>query len=334
MFLAASLVVVPKAGLCYSGGLTKAEANQVVSLRQAGLTGDTSQIQAMRDIVKNPYATNAHTFAPSVDELLVTTALRALTRLNATEAISDIDLLVQNTKQHYPGLANFATVQSARLKAEQVTATDSNFQARLSNFYHALGLTPSEINTGAAKYRKQYYASPEGRRLPLPVEIYAMREVAEMIYTLPLQSSMESANVLGLDFSLDAPSKLKVRLASMPPPQRISTLVDDTTSTVAMSETQDYQLQLLLDNRSSASQVIMQQIKLAEQNETAPSSQENHERLANLIRELGDTGDKNLLSIVSEHISSPDNHIGSEAKLATRRLEAEERRVIPAAAGY
>lgn len=330
ILLAASLLAPTKIGLSYSGGLSDAEIHRLVALRQAGLTGDQSQINMMRNIIKNPYATNVHTFAPSVDELLVLTALRSLTRLAAVAAIPDIDLLTTRIKRNYPSLASFAYVQEARLKAKQEAGTNSDLSLQIADFDRILGLTPDTINTGAANYKKQYYANPEGRRLPVPVEVYAMREIADMVYQSHAQDFQSILGVSQVDFSLDYPSALKIRLAPLLEEARAKALTDLLVNAQILGTDEDYAMQLLADEGPIASQAIADQFGEVRKHR----NQYSEINISGLFRVLGMIGDSKQSSVIAQFKADPDINVRQESEAVCRELQPGLASLNPHTVGY
>jgi hypothetical protein len=258
------------------------------------------------------------------------TALRSLTRLDAVAAIPDIDLLTTQTKQNYPSLANFAVVQEARLKAEQEASTDPNGPTQIVYFCKALGLSLDEISAGAATYKKQYYATPEGRRLPIPVEVYAMRELADMAYQGQVQDFPSLPGMSQVDFSLDYPSALKIRLAPLSEEARIRALIDSLANAQVLSTNEDYAMQLLADEGPAASPIIAAQLKTMSQHR----DQYQQINFSAFFRVLEAIGDSKQSAVVAQFQQDPDVNVKREAEVTSHNISSGSATFFPRTAGY
>lgn len=328
--LIAFLLTFGSAGFARPGGLGSDEMKQLVSLRQAGLGGNQAQIGVIRQIIKKPFATDTHAFTPSLNEILVITALRSATRLHDVSALADIDTLRQRTKQHFPGVSNFAAVQEARLKADQATDSLPNLSAQVNAFYNALGLSPREIMAGIENYKKRYYASPEGRRLPIPVEVYALREVADMAYQSQSPAAVSLLNTSPLDFSQDFPSALKMRLAPLSYEVRITALLEALVSTRILATNEEYEMQLLADEGQPAGRAIALRL----QDALKHRAQYQQVNIQALFRVLTAIGDPAQAPIVAQFLHDPDIAIRQDAETLSANLPSGTASVFPRAVGY
>lgn len=201
------------------------EQEEMVQLRQAGLHGDHSRVPAMIEALQHPAHPN-----------YVLTSLLALAQLGATDALPAIDGLINDNKDQ--NVVNFAKAARARLVAEDsakgIKDSQAQAAAEVNRFYQELGLTSTSLNAGVAAYEevlRQNRASPvitmDADPPVAPIELFAMRELADMAYQSSHSAFASLPDVAVVDFGLDPDSALKVRLAPLPHDQRIATMLDE-----------------------------------------------------------------------------------------------------------
>lgn len=191
------------------------------------------------------------------------TALHAAAQLGATEALSAIDAILQKDDQT---VSPYAKVAKARLLAEDSTKAIGNRAARaavkIQRLYAELGLSPADLNAGLTAYQAPLHPDASGRfsvstrPRPVPVEVYAMREIADMVYQGAYADYASLPGVIGVNFPSDYPSGLKLRLASLPPNRRVDTLIQELAGGQIPGNDEQYAMQLVLDAEPAASPAI------------------------------------------------------------------------------
>lgn len=249
------------------------DAKQIAAMRAAGLHGDPTYIGSMIKVLTNP---------PHPDYRK--TALHALARLGAVEALPNIDATILNGDAD---AKSYARVARARLVAEDEAKNVANIakaSVKLNRFYHELGLTPNQVNEAVL----QHYVKGGTSDGPQPVEVYAMREIADMMYQGPLKDFMALPMASQVGFQNDYPSELKVSLASLNSSERIQKLVQRLANKSTLGTDDYYDIQLAVDEGISASQVVATQLHIMDANR----SQYTLEGFTALLQVLHGIGDK------------------------------------------
>ncbi len=325
----------PNVTFGFSGSMDNKALYRLAEMRVAGLRCDRSQISNLRDILKNPYPDNRKGYLPPASQLFVITALRALTRLGAAEAVPDIDQLIADSKD-CPEVANYAKVQKARLLAENsaqgITNSKAHALAVISRFYSVLGLSSTDLNAGVKQYQHQLLTEPQGagNGTPVSVEVYAVRELADMAYQRSYQDFLSLPGVSQIDFSLDYPSALKLRLVPLSREARIETLIEALVNTRILGRGEDYDMQLLADEGLAASPAIAAQLNKMKMHRS--EYQENN--FSALFRVLSAIGDQEQAPVVARFVDDPDINVRSEAELISHNLQSGSMSLYPRAAGY
>jgi len=272
----AAAPLVPSAGS--NAGGTLVSAGWLNQMRQAGLRGDRSQI---------PYMVAAFQSPPGIEFADIAyqtrlSLLRPLAHLGATEALPALDDVIRSDpRKPFPGdtSADFweneqvialSKVVKARILAQSGAPAAANDKARASaevkRFFQELGQTPERLNAAVAAYnaqdRQRLEATPhiaDARQDPTPVELFAVRELADMAYRDRYRGFMSLPDVARVDFNQDAGAALKARLAPLSPAQRVTTLVDEI-SQKKMADNDDLRrAQLLADEGPSALPMVVAQ---------------------------------------------------------------------------
>lgn len=335
LFVLLPSLLSPNVTWGFSSGADSKALDRLAVMRAAGLRGDRSQLSIMRNIIKNPYPNNRKGYLPPADQLSVITALHTLTRLGVTEAVPDISqLIAENTG--YPGVVNYARVQEARLLARSGTRSIADSRVRsaaaINKFYSVLGLSPDDLNTGTKRYQRQLLTEPQGagNGTPCPVEVYAMRDLADMAYQGQMQDFGSLPGVSQIDFSIDYPSALKVRLAPLSKEARVKALIGSLVGTQVLGQDEDYNMQLLADEGLVASQAIAAQLD-------EMSKHRNQYREINfsaLFRVLSAIGDQEQSPVVAQFMHDPDVNVRQDAELISHNLQSGLTSIYPRAAGY
>ena len=244
-------------------------------MRQAGMRGDRSQIRRMVEIFQNPPGAEFADIAYQTRLSL----LRPLAQLGATEALPALEDVIQSDpRKPFPGDSSadiweneqviaLSKVVRARILAQSGAQGLADGKARASaevrRFLQELGQTPEGLNAAVAAYKAQDRQHLEASRLvadgrhePVPVELFAVRELADMAYRDRYRGFVSLPDVARVDFGQDAGAALKARLAPLSSSQRIATLVDEI-SQKRMGDNNDLRrAQLLADEGPSALPVI------------------------------------------------------------------------------
>lgn len=200
-------------------------------IRQAGLHGDRSKIPLM-------ISTLADTMVPS----LAITTLHALAQLGAVEALPTID---HAPARVWPYLINQFSVERARLLAEDSTRNikDGKERARqkIARFYQELNLSPEQLGPAA-----QLYETNGGTytRQQVPVEMYAMEEIADMVYHGSYKDYADVPGVAQVDFQHDYGAWIKMKMAPLSPAEQATWLINDLSHKKAMVGQEGYEMHL------------------------------------------------------------------------------------------
>ena len=217
-------------------------------MRRAGLQGDRTQIPDMVLLLQR---------TPAPDRLLMDTTLHSLAQMGATDALASINALIQSNKD--TNIVNYAKAVRARLLAESQAGfqPDNDVQAKgkLDRFYKELGETPGDINAGVAAYLKNLASRVGPGVAPqFPMELYAMRELADMAYHSQYAGFTKLPGLSQAQFNLDGRSALKVRLAPLSAADQIAWLIDDLSKKKVITEEESAEIQLASDLGPSAGQ--------------------------------------------------------------------------------
>ncbi len=254
--------------------VTPHDAAQIAQLRAAGLRRE-SAVPVLIAALNNP---------PHPD--YKKTALHSLARLGATDALSAIDNLI---KTGDADTANYAEVAKARLITEDAAKSSASTMETAKNvdqFCQELGETPDQINSAVA----MHYQSGGGSTGPQTKEVYALREIADMMYTNAKDYGTTCTNPPGFkttDFLRDQPSFLKVRLAALPPQARLSYLIQDLSQKKALGMNDYFEMQLAADEGLPASRAAAAQLTKMEANKIQFTT-EGFVALLQVIHGVGD----------------------------------------------
>lgn len=259
-----------------NAGGTPVSAGWLNQMRQSGLRGDRSQI---------PYMVAAFQSPPGIEFADIAyqtrlSLLRPLAHLGATEALPALEEVIQSDpRKPFPGdtSADFweneqvialSKVVKARILAQSGAPAAANDKARASaevkRFFQELGQTPERLNAAVAAYnaqdRQRSEATPhiaDARQDPTPVELFAVRELADMAYRDRYKGFMSLPDVARVDFRQDDGAALKVRLAPLTREQRLAVLVGEMSQEAIGNSHALRRAQLLIDEGPSALPVIV-----------------------------------------------------------------------------
>lgn len=261
------------------------EEDKAETLHLAGLQNDRSQIPSL--IV----AIEEHT--PTWSTL---PAIHALARMGVTEALPALDWWIQDERR--PIIQSEARVAKARIialnGASSVKGASAQAASVISRFYSELGLTSVDINAAVADYytrleqqlRTNTYRGSSS--LLKPVEVFAMQDVADMVYHGSYSAYASLPGVTQLNFQRDEASALKMRLAPLSRADRLNTLCKELAEDKTQALSNICKMQLIADEGSAGSQAVATKLRDMD----AHQSLHTNENFRTLFRVLAATGDK------------------------------------------
>lgn len=230
------------------------KANRLAELNLAGLHGDRARLPEMLQALSGDiYTTNAYD---------IQTALLAVARLGATEALPALDEFIRKPQE--PGSwGENAKAARARLTVEATlgpisdTASAAERQgaalAKMRGVLAELKLDAAKIKAAIAAYQQ------DKQRLYFqqwPVEAYALRQLADIAYLNGYKPDKSAEDINALDFSPVPDAALKMRLAPLSRSQRIAWLVEDVSVKHDYSISGPHEAQLLLNEGADAGRAV------------------------------------------------------------------------------
>lgn len=177
-----------------------ADLVQLEKFRKAGLTEDRSGVSAMIE--------SLHSEDLPARTL---TALHALAQLGEDRALPDIQSFIENVAS--TDQRNFARAAKARLVAEKYGRSIADVKirrtAKATRFFQDLGMSPAELNADLVSYHASLRPIPVGVHrysystgsIPPPAGVYAMRELADMLYRDGYPDYRELPEVMAVNFA-------------------------------------------------------------------------------------------------------------------------------------
>jgi len=296
---------MPLRSFVYSGRIRDEDANIIADLRRAGIQGDITQVPALRHALDNPRHIT-----------YVYTALHSLSQIGSIGALASVDKIKNGSDED---LRHFAQLARARLLAESKVEQTLDRKAWSANkvriFYQEAGLTPADINAGVFIYRNpkttsEGYGVLSSEPEPTPVAVYAIREMADMIYRDSLTPAIYGdytalPEVAAVNFSQDYAAALKMRLAPLTHGDRIATLITELANKKVLRAEDNYELQLAINESASAIPAIEGKLKDMALNR----SQYSYIGFAALFRVLGGIGIPNSASLVRPFLQDNDKWV-------------------------
>lgn len=251
----------------YTRPLEPEDANRIASMRQSGLHADHSRVPEMVTALQRP-AHSAYTYTP----------IHALAQTGAEEALPTINLYIRHSIADTDkdlDLSNFAVVARARLLSESGARnmTDSKAQAtaKVKKFFAELNVSSIDLNSALATYNapqqpsqvngKEVYVVTGDAPKIHPIGIYAIRELADMIYNGRYEDFTSLPEVKAVNFTEDYASALKMRLAPLSQPQRLDTLINELAHRTFLKFDTDYDIQLAINEGLPASQAAATKLR-------------------------------------------------------------------------
>lgn len=295
-------------------GVFSNEARQIATMRRASLIGDRSQIPLMMNVLAAP--SPPHPLPPH--PLVVKTALSALARLGAIEALEVID----NSSERFGVGPHYLRVIKMRLEVEDAArkqAKPVQSSAKLADFYAHLHFTPAKINEGVAN-------SQNASQRDLPEEVVALRQIADMVYNGQYSDFSSLAGINSLNFQADFPASLKMRLAPLSRTERVKTLIVMLAHTERIVPNVNYELQLAVDEGTLASQAAAAQLQQMD----AHRDQYPREGWDAMFRVLGGTGDATQAPLVETYTHDKDGYISYFANSVYPEMKTGQRGIYRA----
>ncbi len=301
------------------------DSHRIGSYRQAGLDKDRSRIH---DILADPPAVRPdhHASSPRPDydhrvpEGYVFGMLRALAQMRAVEALPFFRAYAGLSPNS--GLSRFAAAAAARLNAEM---EHGGPDAQVRRLLAELGMSAQDLNAALAEHADPKKLLPDGRWVsvvsshPLspPVEVYAVRELADIIY----QGGFAPLPTLeAIDFSRDYPSALKLRLASLSSAERLAALIAELSCrTVVRGET-NYDIQLAINESAAAAQAAAAELDKMAADPAAYNQLKHHAGFSCLFYIIAGVGDPAYLLVLERFLESPSPFVGHYATIAHNHL--------------
>ena len=257
------------------------DAQQLTDITAAGLNHDMSQTSVIVLALNNP---------PHPD--FKKAALLALARLGAVDAEPSVNSVIAGSDND---TSSYAKAALARLKAENVAQDESGTAgaaARTSAFLQFSGLTVAQINQAVGEHYKN-----GGKCIgPQPVEVYALREIADMVYQDKESDFAKVTAISNLNFEQDYPALLKVQLSGLNPAQRVKSIVSDLAGKTTLASQDYYEMQLGVSEGQPASQAAATQLNKMRAAEIKYSP----EGFIALLQILHGVGDKNQAALFAD----------------------------------
>lgn len=280
------------------------EQEQMITMRRAGLNGDYAKVPVILSVLQS--SSHPH-------PLVMQTALHSLAQLGATEALPAIDNVIQ--AEGGSDVGAYAKVAKARLLAEsRASATKGNSNpvavatVRITEFYAELGLNAASLNSGVEQYNHRLQESRLG--LAPTFEVYAMREVADIIYRGQYQDYATLPSVAQLKFQLDHASALKIRLAPLARTERVRTIIQDLAHERYDGRRANLEKQLVADEGITASHAAADQLQYMDRHRDQ-FPREGFNALLGVLDLVGDTGQT---ALVEHFLHDTDGYIASFAR--------------------
>lgn len=287
----------------HTGHLNNEDANLIAAIRQAGIKGDNTKTQTIIESLKRP-----------THRTYVYTCLHALAQLGAIEALPTIDTVIQNS-QDQEG-SNFARVAKARLIAEDSAKTiiDNRTRAvtKTKRFYKELSLTPADLNAGL-KASQSPITDENGRisiatggHKPHSVELYAVRELADLVYKDGYKDFADLAEVDQVDFQQDYASALKMRLAPLSRDQRLVTIIQELSRKTALTFNDYNEIQLAVNEGQVASHAAANELRKMESHRDQYNQINHHSGFTALFQVIAGVGDEQQAPLINHFKQDQD----------------------------
>lgn len=278
------------------------EERQINAIRPAGLYGDRSQIPLMVAVLASP----AHPHP-----LVVKTALHALSRLGAVEALPAIEDLIN--REGSSDVGNYARIAKARLLAESgakgVMSSPAQAASKVGRFYSETGLGSADLNSATSHYR-QHLHEKRGESADTLNGVYAVREIADIVYAGVYKDYTTLPGVAQVNFQADLPSSLKMRFAPLSHKDRVNALIQDLSHQQYNGEQERLEIQLAADEGLLASHTAANQLRYMD----VHRDQFPREGFNALLSVLDLVADSEQTPLVEHFLHDADGYIASFAR--------------------
>lgn len=275
------------------------EAVRVAVLRYVGLARDSSKVDVLIAELKKPGHIDA-SYA----------AIRSLAQLGAQKGIDAINEIASKNRNNE--LANFAVVARARIRADAASGNIADPVARalvkLDIFLKDLAMDANLLNTRAKEDAKHLKVIIDAETR---TGLFALREIADMIYRNSDGALLTVANARNLDFSIDSGSQLKIFLAPLSPSARLTWLINELANKTVMRAQDDFIVQLAVDFGLAASRAAAGRLS---EMRVANRQQVHYMGFAALFSVLKGVGDKDQTAVMQQFLADQDDKVRHYAK--------------------
>ena len=296
--LASPAVALTQQGLLHPGPAE--QAARVAVLRNAGLRGERAQVPALLAELKKPSSPRA-----------VYIVARALAQIGAVEALPAVEAAIQNGEDG--DMRAFTRMARARLLAEasarEFADPAKRAEARLNRFLRELTLDVGDLN--AAKKSLDQVGRITATHGARPVNFYALREVADMIYQGRDLALGAHAKSLGINFDQDYPAALKVRLAPLSDEERVRWLVDDFSRARVLDDERYYEIQLAANVGLPASRAAAVKLREIQRDRT----RYEYGAVSGLMQVIRCVGDQSGASVIADFLGDEDTGVAHDARI-------------------
>ena len=293
------------------------ESNVIANFRQAGLSKDHSQIDQMVAVIS--------IWKPTERPYIYTT-MHSLAQLGADKSLPMINTYAEKSVMepgYDPDLSNFSIAARARLIAESSTVNIINNKTRASakikRFYQELGLTPNDLNASLVVYNTRPKGNMSGN-FPHPTGVYAVRELADMIYQGSYSDYSSLPEVTSINFSSDYPSALKMRMAPLTKSERLSTLIQELSHRTVGINDRNYDLQLAINEGTSASNAAVAELKVMDNHRALYNQVMHHSGFVSMFYIIAGVGDQSQIPVIEHYLTDQDHWVRHYAEIADRSL--------------
>lgn len=285
--------------------MTREQSNLVADLRIIGLSKDKSKLEKVIASLNED-----HPF-------IIISALLALSRLGAEEAIDEINLLETRLPDNSE-LQPFIALALARIEAEKdfSQVTDRNqLRAKVKHFLQAAKVSTPQIYKGASWCAEQLRAKLYPRWAPFEVQV--LRHIAEMTGEAYQKGVKDAFSAVGMNFSVDYVARLKAKLAQMNQRQRVQWLVDLLSKKQFRGWKENYEMQALADEGDIAKETIIAKLWEMQRNRDLYPY---HIGFASLFRTLVAIGNREAVPVIRSFLNDQDKWVRYYAEHAHRFL--------------
>jgi len=284
--------------------LSQQEEVLLAKMWRARISGDHAQTSVMLNYLKKP-VTQQH-------PALTHTAMQALARLGAMEALTTIEEMAQRSSPGSSPVQRYAQVARARLLAEEsIGENPPSAAVKMRRYLSALKLTPNQINAALSNSNQRF-----GDQQNVP-EIVASREIVDMIYHKRDMTLAKQAQALGIRLDLNASFVVELQIAPLSRQERVEWLIKELKKADVLSSREYHLIQLTAAEGKTASHaaaVALEQMRSSGQIY-------NYGAVAGLLKVIGLVADKGESPIVLTFSTDSNPALSRVAQQVLRRIE-------------